>query len=84
MIYIVTEATLKHFADDMMCFLKDKIFYSHLFTPLKVLILRQYYTVELFAINSQKHKQEEVQYKVCQSIKELDFYAFSIQKINFN
>lgn len=37
MIYIVTEAKLKNFADDMTCFLKDKIFYSHLFTPLKVL-----------------------------------------------
>ena len=38
MIYIVTEAKLTNFADDMMCFLKDKILYSHLFTPLKVLI----------------------------------------------
>lgn len=37
MVYIVTEAKLKNFADDMTCFLKDKNFYPHLFTPLKVL-----------------------------------------------
>ena len=37
MVYIVTEAKLKNFADDMTCFLKDKNLYPHLFTPLKVL-----------------------------------------------
>ena len=86
MIYIVTEAKLKNFADDMTCFFSIHIFLHLLkyFPLLWSLSKRQYYTVELFEINSQKLRLEEVQYKVCQSIKVLDFYVFSIQKINFH
>ena len=89
MIYIITEAKLTNFADDMTCSLKDKISYSHLFKRLKVLYIYSCLCVsddiiELFAINSQKFRLEEVQHRVYQSIKVLNFYTFAFQKINFH
>ena len=65
MIYIVTKAKLTNFAVYMTCFLKDKISYSLLFSPRKVLSNYSCLCVsgdimELFAINSQKFSREEV------------------------
>ena len=65
MIYIVNKAKLTNFAVYMTCFLKDKISYSLLFSPLKVLSNYSCLCVsgdimELFATNSQRFKWEKV------------------------
>ena len=65
MVYIVTRAKLTNFAVYMTCFLKDKISYSLLFSPLKVLSNYSCLCVsgdimELFATNSQRFKWEKV------------------------
>ena len=87
------EIKLTLFANDMTCFLKDKISYLHLFSSLKIfsnysgLCVNDEKT-ELFAIGSQKLVRKEVQHKVCTSIKILGIYfnyhTATRKKLNFD
>ena len=78
------------FADDMTCFLKDKLSYLHLFVTLKYfsrfsgLCVNDEKT-ELFAIGPQKLLREEFYHKVCTSIKILfDYHKPTRKSSNFN
>ena len=87
------EIKLALFADDMTCFLKDKISYLRPFSSLKIfsnysgLCVNDEKT-ELFAIGSQKLVRNEVQHKVCTSIKILGIYfnyhTATRKKLNFD
>ena len=87
------EIKLTLFADDMTCFLKDKLSYLHLFVTLKFfsrfsgLCVNDEKT-ELFAIGPQKLVREEFYQKVCTSIKilgiYLDYHKPTRKSSNFN
>lgn len=87
------EIKLTLFADDMTCFLKDKLSYLHLFVTLKYfsrfsgLCVNDEKT-ELFAIGPQKLVREEFYHKVCTSIKILgiyfDYHKPTRKSSNFN
>ena len=87
------EIKLTLFADDMTCFLKDKLSYLHLFVTLKFFSRFSGLRVndektELFAIGPQKLAREEFYHKVCTSIKILgiyfDYHKPTRKSSNFN
>ena len=87
------EIKLTLFADDMTCFLKDKLSYLHLFVTLKFFSRFSGLRVndektELFAIGPQKLVREEFYHKVCTSIKILgiyfDYHKPTRESSNFN
>ena len=87
------EIKLTLFADDVTCFLKDRLSYLHLFVILKFFSRFSGLRVnddktELFAIGPQKLAQEEFYHKTCTSIKILgiyfDYYKTTRRNLNFN
>ena len=87
------ETKLTLFADDLTCFVKNKISYFCLFASLKIF---SYYSglrvndekTELFTIGSQRLVREEFQHKVCTSIKILgiyfDYHTLRRKNLNFD
>ena len=73
------EIKLTLFADDVTCFLRDRLSYLHLLVILKFFSRFSGLSVnddktELFAIGPQKLQQEEFYHKTCTSIKILGIY----------
>ena len=87
------EIKLTAFADDVTCFLRDRLSFLHLFVILKFfsrfsgLCVNDEKT-ELFAIGPQKLEQEEFYHKTCTSIKILgiyfDYHKARRRNSNFN
>ena len=87
------EIKLTLFADDVTCFLRDRLSYLHLFVILKFFSRFSGLSVnddktELFGIGPQKLEQEEFYHKTCTSIKILgiyfDYHKTTRRNLNFN